>query len=301
MNTAALFQQTPQTTNDVVKPLVPIENIKGVNVDGLYECGPTDIINLVNICQVYNENILFDNLNLNIRDFLCENKTSSRGQFISILGPSGCGKSTVLRYISGLQKPTSGRILIRGEERSNKHVIPMVFQQYSSFPWKTVVENVALPLLMQGVDKKEALDKAADMLRLVGLEGQENKWAKYPLLSGGQLQRVAIARNLVASPNMLLMDEPFGALDIQTRTNMQQILLNLFQNINDATILFVTHDISEAVLLSDRIYIMKSNPGDIKNVVDIDLPRDRTPKIKSEMKFIEHVNYIDDLMKITSN
>jgi NitT/TauT family transport system ATP-binding protein len=260
--------------------------------------GSVDIINLVNICQVYKTNTLFNNLNLNIKDFLCEHGTSARGQFISILGSSGCGKSTILRYISGLQKPTSGKILIRGEERSSKHVIPMVFQQYSSFPWKTVIENVTLPLLMQGVNKKEAMDKAADMLKMVGLEGQENKWAKYPLLSGGQLQRVAIARNLVASPNMLLMDEPFGALDIQTRTNMQQILLNLFQNIEDATILFVTHDISEAVLLSDRIYIMKSNPGDIQNVVDIDLPRDKKHKIKSDMKFLEHVNYIDELMKI---
>jgi NitT/TauT family transport system ATP-binding protein len=287
METASLFQHNITET----------PTVKATTQDGRYKVGSVDIINLVDICQVYKTNTLFNNLNLNIKDFLCEHGTSSRGQFISILGSSGCGKSTILRYISGLQKPTSGKILIRGEERCSKHVIPMVFQQYSSFPWQTVIENVALPLVMHGLNKKESLDKAADMLKLVGLEGQENKWAKYPLLSGGQLQRVAIARNLVASPNMLLMDEPFGALDIQTRTNMQQILLDLFQRINDATILFVTHDISEAVLLSDRIYIMKSNPGDIKNVVDIDLPRDRTPIIKSEIKFLEHVNYIDELMK----
>ena len=176
----------------------------------------------------------------------------------------------------------------------------MIFQQYSSFPWKTVLENVALPLIMSGVSKEEAFDKAATMIRTVGLGGHENKWAKYPLLSGGQLQRVAIARNLVASPDILLMDEPFGALDIATRTNMQQTLLGLYYSVPNATIIFVTHDISEAVLLSDRIYIMKARPGDIYKVIDIDLPKGRGSEIRRDSSFADHVNFVDGIMSTLS-
>lgn len=254
-----------------------------------------DVISLHNIRQVYktkkSEFVLFDNLNMDIKDF------RATGQFTAILGQSGCGKSTVLRYISGLQQPTSGTIKIYGKEKTEKETIPMVFQQYSSFPWKTVLENVALPLRMRGVSKEESLEKANDMIKKVGLAGHENKWAKYPLLSGGQLQRVAIARSLIASPQILLMDEPFGALDIATRTNMQQTLLDIYNSsILDPTVVFVTHDISEAVLLSNRIYIMAANPGRIHTILDIDLPTVRNSSMKNLDKLNEYVAYIDKLM-----
>ena len=254
-----------------------------------------DVINLQHIKQVYkgkkSDFVLFEDLNLDIKDL------KHYGQFVSILGQSGCGKSTVLRYISGLQQPTEGKVLIYGKEKTEKDTIPMVFQQYSSLPWKTVLENIALPLLMKGKSKEESYERAYKMIKTVHLEGHENKWAKYPLLSGGQLQRVAIARNLIASPQILLMDEPFGALDIATRTNMQQTLLDIFNNAKlDPTVVFVTHDISEAVLLSNRIYIMAANPGRVHTILDIDLPVHRDISVKKSEQLNEYVNFIDNLM-----
>ncbi|WP_081852543.1 ABC transporter ATP-binding protein [Prevotella sp. 10(H)] len=254
-----------------------------------------DVINLQHISQVYvgkkTDFVLFEDLNMDIKDF------RDQGQFISILGESGCGKSTLLRYISGLQQPTSGKILIYGKEKTEKDTIPMVFQQYSSFPWKTVLDNVALPLRMRGISKEESYERANQMLKTVGLEGHEHKWAKYPLLSGGQLQRVAIARSLIASPQILLMDEPFGALDIATRTSMQNTLLDIYNSAElDPTVIFVTHDINEAVLLSNRIYIMAANPGRVHTIVDIDLPQVRDASLKKTEKLNEYVNYIDGIM-----
>src|ERR1035437_1470775 len=140
----------------------------------------TDIINLVRINQVYSEstppNVVFKDFNLDVKDI------KDKGQFITIMGKSGCGKSTLLRYISGLQEPTSGEVYIYGKKRTEKDRIPMVFQQYTSFEWKTVLQNVALPLILKGVHKDEANDKAMDMIKIVGLEGHEKKWAKYPIL-----------------------------------------------------------------------------------------------------------------------
>ena len=255
----------------------------------------TDVINLINIKQTYtagkNTNVLFDNLSFSIKDI------KQTGQFVSVVGRSGCGKSSILRYIAGLQKPTSGEILIYGKKKTVKDRIPMVFQQYSSFPWKTVIENVALPLLMKGVSFQEAYDKAQKMIELVDLKGHENKWARYPLLSGGQLQRIAIARNLIASPQILLMDEPFGALDIFTRNKMQELLCKIFNSSEvDPTVVFVTHDISEAVLLSNVILIMDSNPGRISHTIEIDLPTIRDSSTKKDRKFIEYVSEIESIM-----
>ena len=255
----------------------------------------TDVINLINIKQTYtagkNTNVLFDNLSFSIKDI------KQTGQFLSVVGRSGCGKSSILRYIAGLQKPTSGEILIYGKKKTVKDRIPMVFQQYSSFPWKTVIENVALPLLMKGVSFQEAYDKAQKMIELVDLKGHENKWARYPLLSGGQLQRIAIARNLIASPQILLMDEPFGALDIFTRNKMQELLCKIFNSSEvDPTVVFVTHDISEAVLLSNVILIMDSNPGRISHTIEIDLPTIRDSSTKKDRKFIEYVSEIESIM-----
>ena len=159
-------------------------------------------------------------------DFLVEDKPA-QGQFVVILGPSGCGKSTVLRYIAGLQTPTEGQVLVNDKPITADNRVGMVFQQYSSLPWLTVLDNVALALAYKGVSEKERKERAMDMIQKVGLAGHENKFAQYPTLSGGQLQRVAIARSLMANQDILLMDEPFGALDINTRLQMQDLLADL--------------------------------------------------------------------------
>lgn len=256
----------------------------------------TDIINLVNINQVYSEhmppNIVFKNFNLDIKDI------KDQGQFITIMGKSGCGKSTLLRYISGLQVPTSGDVYIYGKKRTDKDRIPMVFQQYTSFEWKTVLQNVALPLILKGVSKNEANDKAMDMIKIVGLAGHENKWAKYPILSGGQLQRVAIARNLVVNPQILLMDEPFGALDTITRKQIQVFLRSIFENAKiDPTIIFVTHSESEAVFLSTDIFILDSGPANVRHQFKIDLPQIRNDSVRYSTEFTEYVNKLGSLIE----
>jgi len=256
----------------------------------------TDIINLVNINQVYAEhtppNIVFKDFNLDIKDI------KDRGQFITLMGKSGCGKSTLLRYISGLQVPTSGEVYIYGKKRTDKDRIPMVFQQYTSFEWKTVLQNVALPLILKGVSKNEANEKAMDMIKIVGLAGHENKWAKYPILSGGQLQRVAIARNLVVNPQILLMDEPFGALDTITRKQIQVFLRSIFENAKiDPTVVFVTHSESEAVFLSSDIYILDSGPANIKHHFKIDLPEIRNDSVRYSTEFTDYVNKLGSMME----
>ena len=218
-----------------------------------------DIIELKNIVQRYDgadTPPVIQDFNLLIED------KKDVGQFVVLMGASGCGKSTVLRYICGLQKPTSGEILIKGKNISDNDRVPMVFQSYSSFPWKTVLENVAIGLEYQGVPKKERNERAMEMIQLVGLDGHENKYAKYPLLSGGQLQRVAIARNLVVNSEILILDEPFGALDVLTRVKMQEVLKKIWQTMKP-TIILVTHAVDEAVFLGDDIYVMTAGPGHI--------------------------------------
>jgi NitT/TauT family transport system ATP-binding protein len=251
-----------------------------------------DVINLSNIRQVYKthnkEFVLFENLNFNIPDIKGE------GQFTSLLGKSGCGKSTILRYIAGLQEPTSGDVYIYGKHKTEDDRIPMIFQQYSSFPWMSVIENVALPLIVKNINKTESFDKAEEIINLVGLSGHENKWAKYPLLSGGQLQRVAIARSLIANPKILLMDEPFSALDIKNRTELQNVLLSLFYSDKiDVTFILVTHDIREAIYLSNRLYIMKINPAEIYKEYKIDLGTRRTQETKFTSEYTDYVKQIE--------
>lgn len=248
-----------------------------------------DIIELSNVHQTYDDGnvVVFNGLN-----FLVEDKPE-QGQFIGILGTSGCGKSTILRYISGLQKPTAGEVLLHGVPRKDENRVGMVFQQYSSLPWYTVYENVELALRYQNIPDKEREDKVMHMIELVGLAGHEKKYAQYPILSGGQLQRVAIARSLVAQPDILLMDEPFGALDIKTRLSMQDLLAKIWLEIHP-TIVFVTHDISESVYLSDEIFVMKANPGEFVYHHHVDLPLEReremkyTPYFNSLVREIEH-------------
>ncbi|MDB5210649.1 MAG: Taurine-transporting ATPase [Sediminibacterium sp.] len=241
--------------------------------------------------------VVFDDFNLAVEDY------PNIGQFIVIMGKSGCGKSTLLRYWTGLQKPTSGEVFVGGQPLTENQSIPMVFQQYSSLEWFTVLENVALPLTLKGIAKKEAHARAMEMIKVVGLEGHQNKFAKIPQLSGGQLQRVAIARSLVANPNMLLLDEPYGALDGFTRSKMQFFLLDLFQKSELAslnpTVVLVTHDPREAVLLGNDIYIMDADPGRIIKHIKPDLPDQRDKSIRKSARFTEIVAYIEDVMEGT--
>jgi NitT/TauT family transport system ATP-binding protein len=250
-----------------------------------------DVIELKGVSQKYNgsSNYVIQDLNMLIED------TSENGKFIVILGVSGCGKSTLLRYISGLQKPTSGEVLINGKPIEKDIKVGMVFQQYSSFPWLSVLDNVALGLQFKGVSKKERHEKAMEMIKLVGLEGHEGKFAKYPTLSGGQLQRVAIARSLVSAPEILLMDEPFGALDVNTRLKMQDLLCEIWSKIR-TTIIFVTHDISEAVYLGDEIFFMRANPGKIVRKMTVDLPYGRSAELKRTPKFQSIVYEVEDVL-----
>ena len=250
----------------------------------------SNIIELKKVSQTYDgQKYIIQDL-----DFLIEDKPA-QGQFAVILGMSGCGKSTILRYVAGLQEPSSGEILVHDKVRTADVRVSMVFQQYSSLPWMTVLDNVGLALKFKGVNKKDRDEKAMEFIKLVGLEGHEKKYAQYPTLSGGQLQRVAIARSLLANPEILLMDEPFGALDINTRLQMQDLLLELWHKFHP-TIIFVTHDISEAVYLGDDIYIMKAAPSRFVKHIHVDLPFERDRNTKRTPKFESLVHEVEDAM-----
>jgi len=199
-------------------------------------------------------------------------------EFVSFVGPSGCGKTTLLRIIAGLDKATSGTVILDGEVISDPgQRVGMVFQEYSLFPWRNILDNVGFGLEMRGMEKEERLKVVRRYISLVGLSQFEKS---YPYeLSGGMRQRVAIARALATDPDLLLMDEPFGALDAQTRNHMQCELLDIWET-KKKTILFVTHSCDEAVFLSDRVVVLSSRPGRIRKIIQIPLsrPRDRTQK-----------------------
>jgi len=198
------------------------------------------------------------------------------GEFVSIIGPSGCGKTTLLRIICGLERPTAGTLLINGREVINpSSQVGMVFQEYALFPWRTVLRNVEFGLEIKGIKRKQRRRLALEYIKRFGLGGFEDKFPKE--LSGGMKQRVAIARTLIYEPSILLMDEPFGSLDSQTRNSLQEFLLNIWQQ-TKKTILFVTHNIDEAVFLSQRIIGLSKRPGEVKLIISISLPypRDRT-------------------------
>jgi NitT/TauT family transport system ATP-binding protein len=206
------------------------------------------------------------------------------GEFVSIIGPSGCGKSTLLNAVAGFLKPTTGRVEVDGEEVEGPSADRgMVFQQYSLFPWKTVRENVEFGLKMKGLDRTAREQSARTLLGLAGLLAFEKQYPES--LSGGMKQRVGIIRALATGPKVLLLDEPFGSLDAQTRVIMQQILTNMWQR-HKTSVLFVTHDIDEAIFLSDRVYCMTARPGAIKAEVAIPLARPRQPSMMMSSEFL---------------
>ncbi|MBJ6724335.1 ABC transporter ATP-binding protein [Geomesophilobacter sediminis] len=212
--------------------------------------------------------------------------TINKGEFFALLGPSGCGKSTLLHIIGGLSS-ASGTILINGEPVKGPGLNRgIVFQEYALFPWKTVLENVAFGLKMKGVPKKERDLKAREYLALVGLSGFEERYPDQ--LSGGMKQRTAIARALAFDPEVLLMDEPFAALDAQTREILQEELLRIWEK-TGKTVIFVTHSIEEAVYLAQRVAVITARPGRIKEIVEIPLPEHRTAEedIRSSAVFTE--------------
>jgi NitT/TauT family transport system ATP-binding protein len=209
------------------------------------------------------------------------------GELFAVIGPSGCGKSTLFNIIGGIVSDYRGRVTVDGESVRGPHKsIGMVFQEESTFPWRNVLENVSFPLEIAGIAKSERHERARHFIALVGLHGFEKR---YPAeLSGGMRQRVAIARTLAFEPKILLMDEPFASLDEQTRLLLGDKVLEIQQQLHQ-TILLITHNITEAVQLSDRIMVMSYRPGRIKRTVEIDLPRPRTSEIVSSDAFGRYV------------
>ena len=212
------------------------------------------------------------------------------GEFVGVIGPSGCGKSTLFNIIGGLLDGFEGSVRVAGEEIRGPHpAIGMIFQEESTFPWRTVIDNVAFPHEIIGLPKSERYDRARHFVRMVGLDGFERRYPSE--LSGGMRQRVSMARTLAAEPKILLMDEPFAALDEQTRLLLGDKVLAIQQQLKQTTLL-ITHNITEAIQLADRIFVMTYRPGKLKRMVRIDLPRPRTSEIVSSEAFGRYVAQI---------
>lgn len=212
---------------------------------------------------------------------------AQEGEFLSLLGPSGCGKSTALNIMGGLLTPSEGKVMIAGEEMTEpRRDIGMMFQQAVMFPWRTTIENVLLPIEVFGLNKKDYVAKAEELLEMVGITEFRNS---YPWqLSGGMQQRAALCRVLIHHPKLLLLDEPFGALDEFTREAMNQELLRL-QSHSGSTAVLVTHNISEAVFMSDRIAVMTARPGRLIGVIDVPFERPREPQLYGRPEFTKLV------------
>ena len=215
-------------------------------------------------------------------------------EFICVIGPSGCGKSTLIRIIAGLEKQTSGSILLDSKPiDSPSSDRGMVFQNYTLFPWLTIKKNIMFGLIMSKTDRQEANTKAMDWLELVGLSEFSDLYPHQ--LSGGMKQRVAIARALATRPRILLMDEPFGALDAQTRAQMQSYLLQIWESI-DITIIFITHDLEEAIYLADRIFVLGSSSNQLQEIVEIPVSRPRKPDQFLSSEFLATKKHLEDLI-----
>jgi NitT/TauT family transport system ATP-binding protein len=269
------------------------------HVRGPEEIARPAVVSFKNVAKTYN--VGQANAFTAIRDvtFVVEDLVD-KGEFVSVLGPSGCGKSTILRLIAGLepQHPaTSGEVLVLGQPVTGPGADRgMVFQDYTSFDHRTVLENVTFGLECQGVSRRERYEQGRQWIAKVGLNVAKDQ-NKFPHeLSGGMRQRVAIARTLILRPRIILMDEPFGALDPNTRCNMQDLLVRLWKEVQ-ATVFFITHSIEEAVFLGDRVYIMSNSPGTILEEMKVEPPDRPSQEMLRVPRFLETVHYIRD--KIT--
>ncbi|KOF57574.1 ABC transporter ATP-binding protein [Clostridium sp. DMHC 10] len=238
-------------------------------------CQNNKVISLKNITKSFDDNIILKDISIDV----------NRGEFVSILGPSGCGKSTLFNIITGLTNMDSGNISVFGD-------IGYMQQKDLLLPWKTIMENVVLPLDIKGLNKKSSRSKAAKYIELMGLSGYENK---YPYeLSGGMKQRASFLRTFLSSEEIMLLDEPFGALDSITRENLQKWILDMKKAV-ERTILFITHDIEEAVFLSDSIYVLGSKPGVVKKRIDLDFyKKDKEKRLFSS----ELLDYKKEIIKL---
>jgi len=218
------------------------------------------------------------------------------GEFVSVVGPTGCGKSTTLSLVSGLEPPTAGTVEVHGRDVSGiPDGVGYMFQADAVLPWKNVLDNVAIGLRYRGVAKNQAHARARDWLDRVGLTGFEDRYPHQ--LSGGMRKRVAMAQTLITEPDLLLLDEPFGALDVQTRELMQNELLELWSG-TGAAVVFVTHDLTEAISLADRVVVMTAGPATVKDVVTIDLPRPRdVEEIRLTPEFVEIYKRVWDSLR----
>jgi len=233
--------------------------------------------------QVRNLSVQFPNGNGGLKALADVHFQIYPQEFVCVLGPSGSGKSTLLRILAGLLPPTTGEVVFApGVEGRRRPKIGFVFQQANLMPWRTALENITLPLELQGLPYPEARRRAQEMIDLVGLQGFETSWPRD--LSGGMAQRVAIARALIHDPDLLLLDEPFGSLDALTRERMGTELLNLWQA-RRKTVLMVTHSISEALFLSDRVLVLSSRPGRVHLDLPVDLPRPRQEEMRYTPRF----------------
>lgn len=271
--------------------------IQGIDLEGGHSRW-TDIVQFSRVGKTYNVDTPKAFTAISDVSFQVEDLPGV-GEFIGILGPSGCGKSTILRLMAGLSPqfpPTTGKIVVNGEAVTGPGADRgMVFQDYTSFSNRTVLDNVAFGLECQGIRKKERHERALDWIGKVGLNPAEDAH-KYPHeLSGGMRQRVAIARTLILKPRIILMDEPFGALDPVTRQNMQDLLVELWREL-EATVFFVTHDVSEAVYLGDRVYILSNSPGTILHQIKV-LPPDRPARtMMREQAFQDSVFDVSNIL-----
>jgi NitT/TauT family transport system ATP-binding protein len=251
------------------------------------------------ILQVKNLNKVFSSMQGEVTALKNINFEAYKREFVCVVGPSGCGKSTLVRILAGLETASSGEVLLDG----NAVIGPgpdrgMVFQGYTLFPWLTVKNNVMFGLEMSGQGKHEAGQEALQWIDLVGLSKFVNAYPHQ--LSGGMKQRVAIARALATQPRVLLMDEPFGALDAQTRAKMQAYLHEIWKNI-DITIVFITHDLDEAIYLADRVLVLKAHPGEVQELIEVPVPQPRSPEQTLSPEFLATKKHLESLIHPPEN
>ncbi|MBB5406321.1 NitT/TauT family transport system ATP-binding protein [Paraburkholderia sp. HC6.4b] len=249
---------------------------------------PGDVVVLRDVGMTYTTG------SMEIQAIGCISASIKPGRFVTIVGPSGCGKSTLLEIVAGLRRPTSGAVLIDGKPVTGPtQRMAMVFQEDSTLPWRSVLDNVAFGLEVAGMRRRERNERAHEMIRLVGLQGFEGQ--RPAQLSGGMKQRVAIARALAMDPQILLMDEPFGALDQQTRWMVGAELTRIWEAAHKS-VMFVTHDIQESVLLSDEVWVLSKRPSRIKGIVNVDLERPRPSSLIRSAEFHALITQVWDLL-----